>query len=263
MKPARNNPQGFTLIELVVSVALMSIILVSAYLCLSSAMATRKVVDERAEIMQNGRVAMTLMTADIHGAWPLSKEISLVGMHRSLDTMEADNLDFGTRNYVPQKLRESDFCEVSYFVDKPKGASTYSLWRRRDASPDNDPLSGGVKERIASGVKNLSFEYFDGYKWYQEWGDPDGKAKNQSDIVRKANTSGMPEAIRITLALDGARRKKKGDEDKADRSEPPMIFQTVVRLELAAASTRANAAPSGNPGLTPGDPGQPVPGGFQ
>lgn len=260
-KFTRHN--GFTLVELVVSVALMSIILVSAYLCLSSAVATRKIVDERAEILQNGRVALSLMTGDLRGAWPLSKDIQLVGMQRKVGQMEADNLDFGTHNHTPQNLREGDFCEVSYFVDKVKDASSYSLMRRRDASPDDKPLEGGARERIASGVKSLKFEYFDGYKWYAEWGDPQGKAKNQSEVVRKANTYGMPEAVRITLALEGVRKKKKSEDNREENPEPPIIFETVVRLELAGASARTTSPSLTGSGATPQVPGQPQPGGVQ
>ena len=47
---------GFTLIELVVSSGLMALILISGYLCLSSGMATQKLVESRGETLQGARV---------------------------------------------------------------------------------------------------------------------------------------------------------------------------------------------------------------
>ena len=49
---------AFTLIEIVISAALMSLILVSAYFCLSSAVASQKIVESRSETLQNARIAM-------------------------------------------------------------------------------------------------------------------------------------------------------------------------------------------------------------
>src|SRR5437867_11011083 len=64
---------AFTLIELVISSALMALILVSAYLCLTSGLASRKLIESRAEAVQNARVAMALLSADLRCACPLSK----------------------------------------------------------------------------------------------------------------------------------------------------------------------------------------------
>src|SRR5207248_10251495 len=97
------RPRGFTLIEMVISGALMSIILASAYVCLSAGFSTQRLVDARSDAAQSARVALSLMAADLRCAVPLSKEFEFIGMHRELEGDNADNLDFATRNYVPQK----------------------------------------------------------------------------------------------------------------------------------------------------------------
>jgi prepilin-type N-terminal cleavage/methylation domain-containing protein len=52
---ARHALQAFTLIELMISAALMSLIIVSSYLCLHAALATQKLIEPRVETLQTAR----------------------------------------------------------------------------------------------------------------------------------------------------------------------------------------------------------------
>jgi hypothetical protein len=64
-----------------------------------------------------------------------------------------------------------------------------SLWKRRDAILDDNPVGGGIAVPIAEGIVSLLLEAFDGESWYGEW---------DSDEL------GIPEAIRITVTSTGA-----------------------------------------------------------
>src|SRR5882762_1988677 len=120
--------RAFTLIELVISAAVMSLILVGAYLCLGAALSAQKLIEPRAEVIQNARVAMAMISADLRAACPLSKDSEFLGMQRMLEDVEADNLDFATHNYLPQRPNEGDFCAISYFVEKDRDSGVLSLW---------------------------------------------------------------------------------------------------------------------------------------
>lgn len=241
---------AFTLVELVISAALMALILSAAYLCLSSSISSQKLVESRSEVVQNARVALSLMSADLRCACPLSK-VAFLGMDRMLGDIEADNLDFATHNYKPRRPNESDFCEVSYFVSPGTRPGWLSLWRRRDpSSPDDNPFAGGSREEILRGIDGLRFEYYDGYEWYDEWGDPDNKGKAENSYKFQPNLYGMPEAVRITLWVTSAAPPKKLDAEAAENPEPPMVFQTVARINLAPISQRS-AAGGANPNSKP------------
>lgn len=242
--PVRGHgPEAFTLIELVISSALMAMILTAAYFCLSSGIFSQKLVESRAEVAQTARVTMALMTADLRCACPLTKNLEFLGMHRTLGDIEADNIDFATHNYTPKRAREGDFCEVSYFVDTERQSGKLSLWRRRDPSPDDEPLAGGSREEIARGIRGLKLEYYDGFDWYDDWGDPTGKMKKADSFRDHPNLFGMPEAVRITLWLDPSPSKRSASTN--DTPEEPLVFQTVARLNLsAAARSQASSAAS-------------------
>jgi prepilin-type N-terminal cleavage/methylation domain-containing protein len=247
---------AFTLIEVMISSALMALILVSAYLCLGAGFSAQKLIEPRAEIIQNARVAMAIMTADLRAACPLSKDDGFLGMTRTVENIEADNLDFATHNYTPHRAREGDFCQESFYLDKDLETGQFSLWRRRNPTIALDALNGGSKEEIAKGVVGLKFEYFDGTDWYDSWGEVKERGKDQSSNAEKNNLSGLPAAVRITLLLDSDPKKKNPDATDEGKPEPPLVFQTVVRLNLAdAAQNNSNSSDAGNSGNT-SSPGQ-------
>jgi len=231
---------AFTLIELVISSALMTLILVSGYACLSSALSSQKMILARGEVAQTARVTLAMISADLRSATVLSKEFEFLGMDRTLGEIEADNLDFGSRNYTPRGPGEGDFCEVSYFVAPEPESGKLSLWRRRDPTLDDQPLAGGSREEIARGVRGLRFEYYDGWEWFDEWGDPEGKGKAENSFLLQSNLSGLPEAVRITLWLES---NEKGSAAR-ESDESSMVFQTVARLNLARAQVDASDAGS-------------------
>ena len=227
---------GFTLIEMVISASLMAVLLVAAYLCLSSGLASQRLLEARSEAVQSARVAMALMSADLRCACPLSRRIEFVGMDRMLGDVEADNLDFATHNYTPRRVGEGDFCEVSYFVNEDRESGKFHLWRRRDPKLDDEPLSGGSREEIVRGVRGLRFEYYDGILWYDEWGDPESRGKRDNSLKEKPNLTGMPEAVRITLWIEPSSRSAKPAQASTDTDDPSLMFRTVVRLNLAGIS---------------------------
>ena len=251
--------RAFTLIEMMISGALMSIILASAYVCLSAGVATQKMVDARSDAAQTARVAIAMMAADLRSAVPLSRDNEFVGMRRELEGDDADNLDFATRNYIPQKSYEPDYCEVSYFVQRDSATKTLTLYRRRDPTPDPEPFSGGTREEIARGLLGLRIEYYDGYDWYDEWGDPTGKKRTAT--FPDPNVSGLPEAVRLTLTVDPsyAKRREKNTDETAS-GEPPLTFQTTARCAMSLFFYRTSGGSSSTNSATAG---QPEMGGFQ
>jgi len=225
---------AFTLIELVISAAVGAMILAGAYLCLSAGLASQKMIDPRVDVLQTARVTMAMLSADLRAACPLDKEYAFLGMHRILGNGDADNLDFATHNYMPRREREADFCEVSYFVQQDPVSGQLNLWRRRNPTVGPDPLSGGRREEIAQGLEGVRFDYTDGLDWYDTWGQTNSEKKAGLLAQAAANLDGMPEAVRITLSFaanPSAAAAATTDSEKMPA--PPLVFQTVVRLELA------------------------------
>ncbi|HLH55211.1 MAG TPA: prepilin-type N-terminal cleavage/methylation domain-containing protein [Verrucomicrobiae bacterium] len=250
--------RGFTLIELTISAALMSLIIVSAYLCLHAALASQKLIEPRLDALQSARVALALMTADLRCACPLSQDYEFVGTHRTSGGSPVDSVDFATHNYTPRRAREGDYCQVSFFLDKDPRTGQLGLWRRRNPRIAVDPFSGGTRELLAKDVAGLLLEYSDGLDWYDSWGDPDRKKKEQFSLRVRSNLSGLPEAVRVTLLLNADAHQKRAEDQENVTNAPLLMFRTVARLNLADAGqagpssgSTSNAPAGGNPAEQP------------
>lgn len=235
--PKRPAARGaFTLIELTISAAVGAIILVASYACLSAGVASQKLIEPRTQALQSARVALAMMSADLRAACSLGPDFDFVGEQRAIGDMEADNLDFATRHYMPAQPGEGDYCQLSYYVDKSRQGERFSLWRRRNPHIAPDPLDGGSREEILPGLRGLTLEYFDGLDWHDTWGDASIKKKVKYTTLQAPNLAGFPEAVRITLLLDP------DVAQSAEKPERPLMFQTVARLESANAASQAGGA---------------------
>jgi prepilin-type N-terminal cleavage/methylation domain-containing protein len=264
-RPSHRRHAAFTLVELLVASALMSIVLIAAYASLHAGLEARRIVEPRGDAFQTARVALALLSADLRAACPLHKGPEFLGMRRQIGKMEADNLDFATHNYTPVKSGQGDYCCVSWFVERDPATGETRLWRRRNPVLGFDPLSGGSREEIASGVRGLTIEYYDGFDWYDTWGDKDGEAKQANSFRDRPNLTGMPTAVRVTLLLDAepAPRGRPNPDTEAKDAAPPLSFQTLVKLNLAGLPSASGSGPSssspgsGTPAGNPGGPRQP------
>ncbi len=236
-----------------ISAAIASIILIASYSCLSAGVASQRMIEPRTEAMQSARVAMAMLTADLRSACSLSTDFDFVGEERTIGEMEADNLDFATRHYMPQRPTEGDYCQVSYYIEKSRDGKGYSLWRRRNPHIAPDPLEGGIEDEIVPEVKGFTLEYYDGLDWYDTWGDANVKKKTKYTAVQEPNMSGFPQAVRITLLLANDSGKSASKSKDKEPPAPPFAFQTVVRLELAGGQdSSSGSSPSGDSSQNPG-----------
>ena len=274
---AGGRTPGFTLIELMLSATLMVLILAGAYVCLRAGLSAQRLIDPRLEATQSARVVLALLTADLRAACPLDPDSEFVGIDRKLGDIEADNIDFATLNRTPRRPGEGDYCQTSYYLDRDENGGDLVLWRRRNPRLGLDPFSGGTREELARGVRQLKFEFFDGYEWYDTWGDPNARNGAPSKVSNRSsyNLSGLPEAVRITLAFGvdhRATHTPASDTDPASTpteslgdSEPPLVFQTVARIAVPSGSSRggsssgSGATPDGAAGPTSNRPGAPTP----
>jgi type II secretory pathway component PulJ len=232
------NRAAFTLIELVISAALMTLVLGSAYMCLSAGVAGGKMVETRGEAVQSARTALDLIAADLREAIPM---FSTNGLPEFIGATSAESgveyLDFATRHYTPHRKYEADSCMVSYFLEADLESDAYILKRRRKAILDRNPLDGGATEEIARGVRDMYFRYFDRYgdPW-DDWGDVEKKTKGM--LLPPENSAGLPFAVRVTLVMNAEGSKKRREKTDANADAEPetkatLKFQTVAHPRLA------------------------------
>lgn len=257
MKPTASNSrptlarQAFTLVELVISVALLTVVLGAAYACLQAALGTRSTLEPRSDRFQGARVTLALLTADLRSAVPMHKGPEFLGAQRQLGPLRAGNLDFATHHFTPRQEGEGDYACVSWFVETDPATGEGVLWRRRNPGFSPDPLSGGRREEILRPVAGLDLEFYDGFEWFDSWGDPNGRARQENSFRDRPNLVGMPKAVRITLSLPGEANPGPRAPSGAATNAAPVTFEAVVKLALDTPAGGGTPAQSG-PGAAPG-----------
>jgi type II secretion system protein J len=195
---------GFTLFEVVITLAILGIVLSVLYMTFYQSMAVLAHTEDRAEVIQQGRLILERMAVELEGTFippqvSLSKNFlyGLVGKTNKEDEDFRDRLDFTTLGYGQADPVQSkrDIGELGYFLDYAPGGRGLTLFRRQDDGMDGDLQKGGRSFAVCDRVRSLSFLYFDRLGGKQkEWSSLEGAHRNE-----------LPTRIEIELKLEDSR----------------------------------------------------------
>ena len=195
---------GFTLFEVLITLSLLGVVLSLLYLTFHQSMAVMAETDDRAEVIQQGRMILERVAGELRGAVLISQKegyqayrTGLVGRSASEGKDFLDRMDFTTR--LPSFSSPGDggwgFFELGYFLDRSPGRKGLTLFRRQDDGMDGNLLQGGRPVAICDRVRSLGFSYFDrqGRKG-KEWNSLEGQRRNL-----------LPSRVEIQLKLEDSR----------------------------------------------------------
>lgn len=210
----RARGQTFTLVELLVSMAVFTLIMLSLVSFFNSAQKLWINSMRKNEAYENARVAMDMITRDLQCAyyqyekipfWHKSKDGSLTTDDND-DNYGRDNemLAFvcGTSSYANTDYQQSKFCEVKYQLfstDNPD--DTYAGFLRRSITPDK--TSG-----TAAGQTNKKWNYYNDFDVAKlGTGDP----PDQSFTADAVSSEAFQKIIPYVTSLDFTCYEKKSD----------------------------------------------------
>lgn len=163
----RNSSDGFTLVEVMISVAILTMVAAMVYSTIAVTLTAQDTAQKVHEMYHAGYVAMTKMTRDLTNAF-LSRHVSV--LERDRETVFLGRDDEVTFTYLGHfrwfaEEPESDQGVVSYYVKSKQ------LIRREKTVIDDRPEKGGVEDVLAYGVKKLEFQYWDPEQedWVDDW----------------------------------------------------------------------------------------------
>lgn len=216
---SRTNQSGFTLIEILISVALISLIMLMIWQTTSQTLSAKRRMEKRDAVFHSARVSMDKIVQDFSQAFLLKGDSHLGKKQGSpvLKTVfkgDADQASLASLSHLRlfSGSKESESAEVGYKLEQdPEKNDFFVLMRRESKEIDNNPEEGGVWIPLAKGVKKLSFEYYDGTKfdWKNSW---------NSESIEKEQ---LPRAVRIQLVFE--------DPGKPEKELP---FTTVALVEM-------------------------------
>jgi len=198
--PAK-RPGGFTLFEVLITLSILGVVLSLLYLTFHQSMAVMAEIDDRAEVIQQGRMILERIAGELKGAvLIIQKEGSqvyrtgLVGRSTSEGKDPLDRVDFTTRlpSFSSPPEGGWGFFELGYFLDRSPGRKGLTLFRRQDDGMDGNLLQGGRLLAICDRVRSLGFSYYDRQgRNGKEWNSLEGERRNL-----------LPSRVEIQLKLE-------------------------------------------------------------
>lgn len=218
----RRASRGVTLIEAMVSIAILALIGSLIYGAFDGMSRTRNGITKFNTRYHQGRTAIARMAREIQSAF-----VSLNGQNTfnqsaqvrqtafiGKDEGDFDRLDFTAfaHRRVVENAHESDQCEVGYFGSRNPDTGVMDLVRREDKYLDMAPDRGGVTNVLAEDVQSLNFEYYDDLtsEWLSSW----------DTLQATGQPARLPMQVRITLVLNG------GPNDQ------PIVLRTRVTVHM-------------------------------
>ena len=189
---------GFTLLEIVVSVGILVVILTIIYSTFNSSMKAFTAIEALGDTYGQARLVLNRMSEEIGSIYwsDANPNTGLLGEDKDEDDLPFDSLHFTSLSHVRwvRDSRESELCEIGYYLETDREMEKSFLFRREDWNVDETLEEGGLTLELAEGIDGLNFRYYDGEEWVDDW---DSKAKG-----------GLPKAIEIVLLVRDPTRKR-------------------------------------------------------
>lgn len=170
------NRAGFTLIEVLLAVAVTGMVMVAVSGSFISTLRAREEVQTLSDSTQAGERILTLLERDLHGLWHHNIKNNAVLKGRNMDYggFDADRIDFLTSTDAISgvldssgQLTKPSICEVGYWLkDNPRIPGLLELWRREDPLVDADLVTDGQFQMVSDRLKSFNITYYEtlGYK---------------------------------------------------------------------------------------------------
>ncbi len=225
MSRSRVDQAGFTMVELVLSIAILAFMMMVAWSVISGTVFARKNLQERQERDHEIRVAMNVMVRDLSSAYLSANEDQSLMERRTMFIAKTgsavDDLRFSTMAHqvLWADANESEQTVIAYAAEAdPDDRRKTNLVRREQRRPSNEPSRQERAELdlLLRDVERVKFEYYD-WKvkdWKETWDS------TQADGERGR----LPGRIRITLEL---RTGSEGGPVKYVTEARPMLQEVL------------------------------------
>lgn len=221
MKADRSRSErrrGFTVVELVVAIAVSAIVVITVTSVLSRVSRSRDVARLRLEAVSRANAALDSMRQDLASVVRdedlyYTRLLLRDGLASTeYGAMEQDEVLIYSNRLRPIKRDayqgEGGEYETQYRVMRDGDGDV--LWLRRDPAPDDNGEGGGIALPVVEGIVGVSIEAYDGESWYPDW---------------DSDSMGLPWALRITVTATG-------DAPGAEPS-PPNRALAVLRTQIS------------------------------
>ena len=240
--PRKHGRAGFTLMEVLLSVMIMGLIMVSITNLLTSVRRKRDTIHNLQETQLVGPAILDFIERDLRGivttglprnAWVRVTDRYLLGQ-------DADRIDFVTTSdgmvwsSLDGRLLRADYNEVGFCLRESETAEDFlEMYRREGFAIDEEPFSGGSFTFLHDQVKSFNVEVY-------AWDGPDAEPLDEWNTdPTDVETQGLPARIDLTLTLELSPRLGAEQLPVALVDRRTVTYRRIVRLPGALTGPRA------------------------
>ncbi|KYF99679.1 general secretion pathway protein GspJ [Sorangium cellulosum] len=224
LRRRRRRAGGVTLLEVLVSVAILAIIGTLIYGAFDGMSRSRAGISRISDRYHQGRGAIARISRELQAAFlsrhqPADKNIAVrLTAFTGEDSSPADRVDFTAfaHRRLLRNAHESDQCEIGYFGSRDPERDKLDLVRREAKFIDLEPTRGGVVNVLAEDIESFNVRYLDPVtgEWVDSWDSTQPAAQFER----------LPSQVWVTLVLNGG----PGGEPIKFETKVPIAMQVPI-----------------------------------
>ncbi|CAN5264954.1 N/A [soil metagenome] len=194
--------RGLTLVEVLVALAILSMIAVLLYASFDAMSKAKKNEGLRGDRAREGRSAVQRIARELTSAFLSAHQPQTLSLQTRTTAFIAqsggrfDRVDFASfaHRRVDAEAKESDQAEIGYFVvADPDKSDKMDLVRREQTPIDLDPKRGGTVNLLAENVESFDMRFLDPTtgQWIETW----------DSSIQTSQLGRIPLEVQITLVL--------------------------------------------------------------
>ncbi|MFQ5456101.1 MAG: type II secretion system protein GspJ [Nitrospirota bacterium] len=190
--------KGFTLIEVVISMAILAIIVTIIYETFAASFDTVERVEKDMDTYHMIRLSLSKLSNEISSAYYSNKDknTGFVGINNRIDDRPSDTIKFTSLSHYRYKkyVPESDISLITYYMNfQPEDKGSLLMHQEQG---NIYAIEGGMEEyELAENISGFDLQYYDGEKWQEEW---------DSEELKR-----LPKAVSIRLSIKDQNNRDK------------------------------------------------------
>lgn len=210
MKPPSRRCQGFTLLEVLLALALLALVISLVQGAYSGVTRSSRISGELVERTHAGTFLVHRLADELAMMFVDPNRMQATGLRLHADSDGLASLSFTSRVPPVSGFSLGGDAEIGYLVEVLEDGS-WALVRREADDLDGDLESGGEPYRMLHGISLFAILCYDGNEWLEEW----------DSELREPGQKPLPDAVTITVTWTDA-----GDDRESDPVE--YVFRTTT-----------------------------------
>ena len=216
------SERGFTLLELLLSITILSLVLVMIYGTLSIGSRAWEKGERDISKIQRMRVIMDLLSREIKSAFPYEVTPSELDVHKKFYAFEGKKDSISFVSAVPLKGGRGRLSWLSFWVESDEGlvvverdALRTDIFKERNSIDENELVV------LDPRITRMRFEYYK-LKSGKEEGEGEGMWEEHWDAEKEGM---LPRAVKVELTFE---EEGKGEEDEGEIYYRELVIPIMI-----------------------------------